>query len=315
MGLYPRIAQSYLTGIPRGKNSNVYIVDPANGSDTNPGDRFEQPLATLEAAYAKCVANQHDVVLYVAGSSGITLTAQLVWAKNYTHLIGLCAPTMVAQRARIFQGASATGLSPLVSITATGCIFKNLYIFQGVNDATSLINVEVSGGRNYFENCHFAGGGHAAQAIDGGASLRLNGAEENTFVDCVIGVDTIAAATGMAGMLMASAAARNVFRNCVFSLFAGHAAAKFIELEAITGIDRFTIFEDCLFVNLASTALTEAITIPAGFDSANKRLLLRRCVSIGATDWEGNNRGGVYLDNGVITGGGNAGQFVVSATA
>jgi len=110
-------------------------------------------------------------VYYIAGTSSITLSAALTWSNSYTHLIGICAPTRTAQRARIFQLSTLTGASPLITISGSGCIFSNLYVFQGVNDATSLINVSVTGGRNYFENVHFAGGGHAAQAIDGGAAL------------------------------------------------------------------------------------------------------------------------------------------------
>src|SRR3990167_5874811 len=190
-----------LAGVPFGINAKYYFVDPANGSDNASGRRVDEPLATLAAAEDLCVANRHDTVFYIAGSGGINLSAALTWDKNYTHLIGIAAPTMVAQRARIFQLSTLTGASPLITISATGSIFKNVYIFQGVADNTSLINVSVTGGRNYFENVHFAGGGHATQAVDGGASLKLDGAEENTFDGCTIGVDTIDAATGMMGLL------------------------------------------------------------------------------------------------------------------
>ena len=64
MGLFPKEIKEYiaLQGIPRGVNSNIYVVDPANGSDSNSGDRWTKPLASLAAAYAKCVDGQHDVV-------------------------------------------------------------------------------------------------------------------------------------------------------------------------------------------------------------------------------------------------------------
>jgi hypothetical protein len=260
-------------------------------------------------------ANQNDTLLYVAGATTLTnLSATLTWAKSYTHFMGVCAPTRVGQRARIFQLSTATGLSPLVNVTASSCIFKNLYTFQGVNDATSLINWQVTGSRNYFENCHFAGGGHATQAIDGGASLCISGGSENTFVDCTIGVDTIDAATGMAGLLFPATggAARNRFIDCDFTLQAGNAGAIFIEALGNSGIDRYTLFRNCVFSNLSSTTMTSAMAIAAGFDPNNKRFLLKDCALIGATDWDSNNRGILYLNNGTITGGGNAGLFAVS---
>ncbi len=317
MGLYPASIENYLLalGIPIGKNSNVFIVDPVNGDDDYDGQSFVKALASIAAAEDLCVANQHDVVLYVAGSSGNNLSGAVAWDKNYTHLIGLCAPSHVAQRARIFQLSTLEGASPLVKFAATGCIFKDLYIFQGVDDATSLVNAEVTGGRNYFKNIHFAGGGHASQAIDGGASLLISGGSENLFEQCTIGVDTIEAATGMAGLVFAATggAARNKFKNCHFSMQAGHAGAIFIEVLGNAGIDRYQVFEDCLFSNLSGTAMTQAIAVAAGFDPANKRLLMKNCSLIGAADWEANDRGAVYLDSGTITAGGNAGIMQASS--
>ena len=316
MGLFPKAVSEYLAflGVPRGPNSQIFLVDPANGSDSNPGTSFKQPLASIEAAYALCTTNQHDTVLYLAGSSGNNLAAALTWSKSYTHLVGWCAPSRAGQRARIFQTSTLTGASPLVTVSGSGCIFKDVYVFQGVDDATSLINVSVTGGRNYFENVHFAGGGHAAQAIDGGASLKLDGAEENLFKNCTIGVDTIAAATGMAGILFDGEAHRNVFEDCMLTLWAGHAGAIFAEVVDATGVDRYNIFKNCLFLNTSATAMTQAFAIPAGM-GAPRRIYLVNCALHGATDWDGSDRGVLFQNNGTITVGGNAGTMLTTVAA
>lgn len=290
-----------LAGVPFGINAKYYFVDPANGSDNASGRRVDEPLATLAAAEDLCVANRHDTVFYIAGSSGINLSAALTWDKNYTHLIGIAAPTMVAQRARIFQLSTLTGASPLITISATGSIFKNVYIFQGVADNTSLINVSVTGGRNYFENVHFAGGGHATQAVDGGASLKLDGAEENTFVDCTIGVDTIDAATGMMGILFDGEAHRNLFRNCVVRMRASSSGAGFVEIVDSTGIDRDTIFDNCLFLNNSATAMASGFVIPAGM-GAPRKILLKDCMTLGATTLDANDRGVLFGNMNAVTG-------------
>lgn len=304
MALYPEIVRSTLANLPRGPSSKIYFVDPANGSDSNDGRRPEKPLASIEAAYALCVSGNNDVVAYIGGTSGNNLAAAVTWSKSYTHLIGLCAPTMVGQRARIFQTSTLTGASPLLTVSGSGCIFRNFYIFQGVNDATSLVNVSVTGGRNYFENVHFAGGGHATQAIDGGASLLISGGSENTFVDCTIGVDTISAGNGMAGLVFAATggAARNRFRGCHFSMYAGHSGAIFVEALGNSGLDRYQTFENCLFTNLSSTTMTQAFAIAAGFDPANKRFLLRDCMLIGAGKWDNGDTGLVYGNMNAVTG-------------
>lgn len=299
-----------MSGVPFGVNAKYYFVDPANGSDSNDGTTPQKALAGLEAAYAKCVANQHDTIFYIAGASGINLAAAMTWSKNYTHLIGIAAPTRTAQRARVFQTSTLTAASPLITISASGCIFKNLYIFQGVNDATSLINVKVTGGRNYFENVHFAGGGHAAQAIDGGASLLLDAAEENTFVNCTFGVDTIDAATGMMAVLFDSEAHRNWFEDCTFRMRAGNAGAGFVEVVDATGIDRDNTFKNCTFIN-NSTAndMTSAFVIPAGMGEP-RVLLLQNCMFHNVTKLDANDRGVLFGNMNAVTGADGSGVAV-----
>lgn len=318
MGLFPKQVTEYLalSGIPRGPNSNIFLVDPASGSDSNDGKSFAKPLASIEAAEDLCTANQHDVVLYLAGSSGNNLAAALTWDKNYTHLVGWCAPTMVGQRSRIFQTSTLTGASPLINITASGCIFKNLYVFQGVDDATSLINVQVTGGRNYFQNVHFAGGGHATQAVDGGASLKLAGAAENTFVRCTIGVDTIAAGTGMVGILFDTDASRNIFKDCHISMLAGHTGAAFVEVADGTGIDRYTIFDNCIFTNTNHNNfdMAAAFVIPAVEANRPARIFLKDCVSYGSAKWDANDRGVLMGNMNDVTGADTSGEMVEMVT-
>lgn len=311
--LYQLGGMPLLGSIPFGKNAKYYFVDPANGSDGNDGRSPESALAGLAAAYNKTVSGQHDTIFYIAGTSGMNLSAALTWSNSYTHLIGVCAPTMVAQRARIFQLSTLTGASPLLNITGSGCIFKNFYIFQGVNDNTSLINVQVTGGRNYFENVHFAGGGHATQAINGGASLKLNGAEENTFVNCTIGVDTIDAATGMMGILFDGEAHRNMFKDCVVRIRAGNAGAGFVEVMDATGIDRDNTFIDCLFLNNSATDLTSGFVIPAGM-GAPRKILLKDCMILGTAKLDANDRGVLFGNMNAVTGADGSGEAVELVT-
>jgi len=292
-----------LGGLPYSKNSSVFFVDPANGSAGGSGS-FDDPVNSIAAGYALCTANRHDTVVYIAGSSGINEAAAVVWAKNYTHLIGIAAPTFAAQRARIFQLSTLTGASPFFTISATGCIFKNLYCFQGVDDATSLINWSITGGRNYFENVHFAGGGHATQAVNGGASLHLNGAEENLFVGCTVGVDTVAAATGMVGILFDGEAHRNEFRKCKVTMYAGHTGAAFAEVVDGTGIDRYTIFDECLFINsnLDNFAMASGFVIPAFAANNSSRILLKDCIALGSTKLDASDRGVLFGNMDAVTG-------------
>jgi len=300
-------AGAFGIGVAQG---NVYYVNAANGSDANAGTSPDKAFATVTKAHDTCTANQNDIVFLIGDSSGLNMTAALTWSKNYTHLIGISSPARTANRARIFQLSTLTGASPLLTISATGCIFSNFYIFQGVDDATSLINVSVTGGRNYFNRVHFAGGGHATQAIDGGASLKLDGAEENVFEDCTIGVDTIDAATGMVGMLMDGEAHRNEFYNCTFRMRAGNAGAAFVEIVDSTGIDRDNTFVLCRFIN-NSTAndMTSAFVIPAGMGEP-RVLLLQDCMFHNVTKLDANDRGVLFGNMGAVTGADGSGVAV-----
>lgn len=298
--------------IPPG--GDVYYLDPENGNDSNDGKSPETAFKTLISAEDALTANQNDVLFYIAGSSSDSLTAALTWDKDYTHFIGLCAPTHAAQRARLFQTSTLTGASPLLTISASGCIFANFYIFQGVDDATSLINVSVTGGRNYFSNVHFAGGGHATQAINGGASLKLDGAEENYFDRCTIGVDTIDAATGMMGLLMDGEAHRNLFRECVFRMRAGNSGAGFVEVVDATGIDRDNTFDNCLFINNATaTDMASAFVIPAGMGEP-RCLLLKDCMFLNVTKLDANDRGVLFGNMNAVTGADGSGVAVQLVT-
>jgi hypothetical protein len=311
--------------LPIAPGGTWYWVDPANGSASNdglapvPDNAGHGPLATVGAAYARCTTDHHDVVALMEADAASVESTAMTWSKDYTHLVGFWSPVREGQRARITQLSTLTGASPFLTISGSGCVFANVRIWQGVNDATSLINVSVTGQRNTFYNVNFAGGGHVAQAIDGGASLHLSGGSENLFDRCTIGIDTVAQSTGMAALVFAATggAARNVFRDCLFLAYAAGttpAGVIFVELLGNAGIDRYQLFDRCTFANLASAAMTSAFAIAAGFDPANKRVLLRDCALIGAGDWDSNNRGILYLNNGAITGGGNAGLFAVSSS-
>lgn len=267
------------------------------------------PMATIEGAYALMASGVHDVLHYVSGGTSINLAAAVDWSKSYAHFVGHCAPTRTAQRARIFQTATLTGASPLWTVSGSGCVFMNFYIFQGVDDATSLINFSVTGGRNYFENVHFAGGGHASQAIDGGASLHLNGAEENTFVNCTIGVDTIDAATGMMGILMDAEAHRNEFYGCKVRMRAGNGGAGFLEIVDSTGIDRDNIFDRCKFLNNSAIDMTSGFVIPAGM-GAPKKIILDDCGILGTAKLDANDRGVLFGNMDAVTGADGSGEYV-----
>ena len=171
-------------------------------------------LLTLAAAYAKCTDAQHDTILVLSGATALNPAAALDWAKSYTHLIGLSGNLPgVGQRSRIV-GTAALDLAYLIDFQGSGCVVKNIQFFQGNDAASDSGAVIVSGSRNYFENCFFAGMGHATAAGRAGSySLKLTGAE-NCFERCTIGLATMCRTAANTELWMTGECNRNQFRSC-----------------------------------------------------------------------------------------------------
>lgn len=289
-------------GVPFG--GDVYFLDPTNGNDGFSGKSPDQAVKTLPVAYALLADGNNDVLYYIAGTSSISLSAEFTWAKSYTHFVGVCAGAMTGQRARIFATAGNLDLDPLITISGTGCVWSNIRVFLGVDDAQALTAVKVTGNYNHFYNCHFAGAGHATCAVDGASSLLVDGGSENTFTHCAFGVTTIDAATGVRVLAFDSLAKRNVFEDCIFTLRAGADSAMLVELVDATGVEDYTLFRRCLFLHTSANqavSLASAFVIPSG-TATFARMFLQDCMGGGFAKWDANDRGIVFGNMNAVTG-------------
>lgn len=282
-----------------------YFVDPTNGSDSYDGKTATTAKATVPAGYALLTAGQNDVLYYMAGTSSISLSATLTWAKSYTHFIGVCAPVNMNQRARIFQTATATSLNPLINITGSGCSFRNFYVNQGVNDNGSKVCIQVTGDRNYFENVHFNGIGHDTMDVDEAACLKMDAAHFCRFVNCVFGSQSTncgSAATNCE-IWFDTESSQNTFEDCIITRRIDHTTNHpLVLVEDALGIGAFNLFRRCLFmytsVNMAVKGDT-IFSIPA-IGSKTRIIVLQDCMAVAgttsATDWDSNDRGVLYAN-------------------
>lgn len=258
-------------------NGNYYWVDETNGSDGNTGGPAD-PFKTLSQAHSNCKADNNDVVLF---TGTIHQTTTLTWSKNKTHLIGLTAPS-ANNRARI--SSSGTVFTPMVNVTASGCIFRNIGTFYGFDDASTQICWTAGGGRNSYENVQFLGGGNATAAAQAGMrSLVVSGADgENTFTNCQIGLDTVTRATNAnASLEFTGGSPRNIFRGCVFQSLVSLAGDTHVTIGA-SGIDRYVLFDNCFFnnaINSTAVAMTAAMSVDA---AAGGSVLVNNSMSVGA---------------------------------
>ena len=296
---FPDGVTSFGVPLPNGGlplfNGNIYFVDAVNGSDGNTG-QANNPFASIGQAYTKMVDGHNDVCVIVGdGSTAATqrLSATLTWAKDACHLIGMTAPVPIASRARISTASGATtNLSPLVTVTAQGCIFANFSVFQGVGQAATDEQCWLEQGqRNYYLNVHIGGIGSANGAARAGSyNLKLYGASELYFRNCTIGLDTTTRSAANSNVLLrknasAVASTRNIFENCYFPMMTSAATPIFIDANESGGIDRFALFKNCFFdnaVNSTSTAITAAVAFHA---SQGGTVVMDNCTLVGANDY------------------------------
>ncbi len=260
-------------------------------------------FTNLEAAYDATTSNSNDVIYLFGGSVSQYLTGTLDWSKNYVHLIGVCAPVGVGNRARIFMTAGVAD-TPMIKISGTGCVFKNISIFHGIDDDAALVAVEVSGSRNYFENVRIAGIGDDKQDAAGACSLKLDGAAENKFVNCAIGLDTVARGSAAnSEILIDTASARNIFKDCLIYAWIEHASNHpLVKLADATAIDRYLIFDNCLFYHFSENyAITQAGIFKLVADLTQGHIIVKDCVGMSGsttpTKWDVDDRDKIYLFN------------------
>lgn len=274
---------------------NIFYIDPINGNDSYSGTAQNNAFKTLTKAYASTTNNNHDVIVIVPAGAGsgtepyaTVETAAITWSNNLTHLIGNVAGTPLSSRARVSTLTAA--VSPFITISGQGNSFHNVQFHSSAT--TNYINVRVSGNRNYFENVHFAGLANATAGDNAtGASLELYGAQENYFVNCTVGLDTVTRTAANANLkitLGSDTVARNVFDSCIFPMMADADAPLFIKQGDSVGMDRWNLFRNCSFINCigsTSTQQTDAFSIHA---TPGGLIVLKDCLKIGATGWADN---------------------------
>jgi hypothetical protein len=308
-----------------------WFVDPVNGLDGNAGTSPSQALQTLYQAVNKAVSGRNDVVVLIgdgaaAGTSRLSLagaqsinplatTGVLNWNKNALHLVGIGAPTQVAQRARIAPPTgtytqATFGSGNFVAVTGGGCLFANVSLFHGFSTGgTNQICWTDSGGRNSYWNMDFGGMGDATSAADAGSrSFKLGGAGvgETTFEHCNFGLDTVArGAVANASLELTGGTPRNVIRNCSFIMDTTAATPLHILGAGAACVDREQWFQHCAFLNAIKSGAT-AISEVGSFTNASPGgyVLMQQCTSVGATKWGDTNfLANCYVDGGPPTAG------------
>lgn len=304
-----------LYGLTQGQGT-AYFLDPSLGNDalnglapTVQGDGITGPKRSLLGAYNACQGNsstgQNDTVVLLAnGATSATarVDSAFTWAKAETHLVGVCSPVMISQRARLAPTSTTTAFANFLTISASGCVFQNIGIFDGFGTGTTAqICLTVTGSRNWFKNCHIGGMGDTTSAGDAGSrSLKIGsgGSGENLFEDCTIGLDTVTRAAANASVEFAGATPRNIFRRCQFPFMTSSATVLGILGTGNGCVDRFNEFDDCTFMNAIKSTST-AMTALLSFTTAapGGMVVFKKCAMVGVTKFgDTNGLANSYID-------------------
>lgn len=276
---------------------NVYYCDPVNGLDTNDGQTpattpgGHGPVQSLGAGYALLRSGFNDVLVLIGNgtsSGSARLAAGFTWSKNAAHLIGVCAPSAVSQRARIapFTAATQAAFANFFTVSGNGCLFSNISWFHGFTAGiAAAICMTITGSRNAFVNCDFEGMGDAVSAASAASRniLISGGGQENAFYHCNIGIDTVQRTNANASVEFQNGSTRNSFEDCTFPIDSGDGDQFILYAAAAAALDRYNLFKRCAIISAVQsggTALTAAIKLAA---SAGGMIVLFDCITVGVT--------------------------------
>ena len=282
-----------------GNNSpgRAYWVDPTNGSDSNNGSSPDKALAKLSRAHTMMTANQNDTAFVIGNSSAssatvVSETATLTWSKNLCHIVGVNAFNRISHRVSIRPVTNQ--FTPLVSVTASGCVFADFHVFTD-SSSTSAITWAETGQRNAHINLHIGNTSNQTQADAAGSrAMTISGDGERYFERCTFGIDTGERAGANATVESLNIANRDMFVDCMFIMRSDAAAPFHYMATTSSAIDRFVYFKSCLFTNFSTgTAQVAALDIDG---SLGGHVILHDCQLVGATNWEGTASGNVFVE-------------------
>lgn len=178
-------------------------------------------------------------------------------------------------------------IGTLVTISADNVELNNLHIGQWGDQSNDLVGVSVTGNRIGINRCHIVGAGNATPgAVATASSLTIDGAQEVTVQDSVIGTDTVAKEAANGEITVDGGAWRVEFINCKvvsYSATAGKVAVKSVDATSFSGI---MSFENCKFHNWNENGITAIDDAFGGTAATSGDFAVdANCSTVGFTGW------------------------------
>ncbi len=256
-----------------------YFCDPTHGTANADGETPATANSSLLTCYNKTRDGYNDGVVFMGGATAWNPAAMLTWSNSYTHLIGTNSMPGLGNRCRIVSQA-ATALTVPVTFSGSGCVIKNIQIYNEKAAGAAAGCAIITGSRNVFEDVFFM----SPVATDAASYSCKLGSAENTFVRCTFGQMTNPRTAASYGLWMHGVGnvSRNKFIKCEFLSWGYNADHTHVIFDAdMAAVPIVTWFEDCLFDHIG-TSLTEAINDNCTA-AGHQILLLGQCDVMNAT--------------------------------
>lgn len=260
-------------------------------------------FTSLSSAYAAMTGDRNDVLLVYPGD--YTITSQLTWAKNQTHILGLGGPNQ-----RMAPAAGTDGMVRFYDTTARGSDAASIKVtghyvqFQGfqmrnsANDVNNIADLFIVGKNFYGKNLHLRGGGGAAQ-INAFAGIPLwidtsvaGQANCGTMVDCYIGDPHGTARTGgCTSVYFPGTAGQGTsweFINCKLMGTSETAAVPCVALGGNYSVDRYLLFKECIFYNFSTNLANVLTQVFDDNQTTTHMIIIDNCFQYGWGDWTDN---------------------------
>lgn len=248
-------------------------------------------FTTVAAAFAATTGDRNDVVLKEPGLE--TVTAELDWDHNRTHLIGLGGPQQKGYESGTGITSSTITVANVIHNTGVNCQFHNVTVRNAGANATCLSAFKNAGYGTRMIGCQVIGVVDAATqgvtALANSLEIASGGyyfyAENSNFGS----TDFVTLAADTATVLLFGSdgmSSDGKFVNCNFSAVIDATTRCLIYIRT-NGIDRDWIFDSCEFYAFSTNhgyVMAEVVknqaTVPSTYD-----MVFKNCSAISCTGW------------------------------
>lgn len=149
--------------LPPGHVGSAFFVDATNGDSANSGSSWDNALATVDQAIAKCTATKGDVIYmapwHAESEAGVDTA---IWTMDVANvsLIGVRQGGQIPTFTFTDDGATA-------SVTAANCVVQGCKFVSGVVDLAVALTVAATADGLTVDDCEFQDGSAILEMVFG----------------------------------------------------------------------------------------------------------------------------------------------------